>query len=113
MVAAGCGCALPPPQAARAVASAIPTTAITNVRFRTSHSPCPPVVSVEFGSSGHFYKVVRDSGTRSGAALPLLKNDSAVGVILFSARTEAAFAGPRAKSGCTARTRLTKSRTAG
>jgi hypothetical protein len=36
VVAAGCDCPALPPQAARTAVSAIPTTAITNVRFPTS-----------------------------------------------------------------------------
>ena len=45
----------------------------------------------DFGSSGHFYKAVSDSGTRSGAALPLLKDGKAVGAIVFLSSELGAF----------------------
>lgn len=37
----------------------------------------------DFGPEAHFYQAVRDSGTRSGAALPLLKDGEAIGALVF------------------------------
>ncbi len=45
----------------------------------------------EFGATAHFYRVVRDSGTRSGGAFPLLKNGRAIGVIVFLSSELGAF----------------------
>jgi diguanylate cyclase (GGDEF)-like protein len=45
----------------------------------------------EFGTSAHFYTVVRDSGTRSGAALPLLKDGEAIGALVFLSSEIGAF----------------------
>ncbi len=47
---------------------------ITGIAFRTRQPCISNDYLTDFGSSGHFYKVVRDSGTRSGAALPLLQD---------------------------------------
>ncbi len=59
--------------------------------FRTRQPCISNDYLADFGSSGHFYKVVRDSGTRSGAALPLLKNGKAIGVIVFLSSELGAF----------------------
>jgi diguanylate cyclase (GGDEF)-like protein len=64
---------------------------ITGIAFRTRRPCISNDYLTDFGSSGHFYKVVRDSGTRSGAALPLLKNDRTVGVIVFLSSELGAF----------------------
>jgi diguanylate cyclase (GGDEF)-like protein len=45
----------------------------------------------DFGVAAHFHNVVRDSGTRSGAALPLLKDGKAIGVLIFLSREIGAF----------------------
>ena len=37
----------------------------------------------DFGAGAHFYTAIRDSGTRSGAALPLLKDGEAIGALVF------------------------------
>ncbi len=64
---------------------------ITGIAFRTRRPFISNDYLTDFGSSGHFFKVVRDSGTRSGAALPLLKDDRAVGVIVFLSSELGAF----------------------
>jgi diguanylate cyclase (GGDEF)-like protein len=55
---------------------------ITGRAFRT-RQPCISNDYLKDFGSGHFYQVVRDSGTRSGAALPLLKYGKAIGVLIF------------------------------
>ena len=64
---------------------------ITGTAFR-ARLPC---VSndylADFGSAGHFFTAVRDSGTRSGAGLPLLKDGNAIGVLLFLSSELGAF----------------------
>ena len=45
----------------------------------------------DFGSAGHFFNAVRDSGTRSGAGLPLLKDGKAIGVLVFLSSELGAF----------------------
>ena len=37
----------------------------------------------DFGADSHFYHMVRNSGTRSGAALPLLKDGEPIGALVF------------------------------
>ena len=64
---------------------------ITGTAFRTRQPCISNDYLTDFGSSGHFYKVVRDSGTRSGAALPLLRHGKAVGVIVFLSSELGAF----------------------
>jgi diguanylate cyclase (GGDEF)-like protein len=64
---------------------------ITGIAFRTRQPCISNDYLTDFGSAGHFYQVVRDSGTRSGAALPLLKNGKAVGVIVFLSSELGAF----------------------
>jgi diguanylate cyclase (GGDEF)-like protein len=64
---------------------------ITGIAFRTRRPCISNDYLTDFGSLGHFSRTVRDSGTRSGAALPLLKNDRAVGVILFLSSELGAF----------------------
>ena len=64
---------------------------ITGRAFRTRQPCISNDYLKEFGSSGHFYQVVRDSGTRSGAALPLLKNGKAIGVLILLSREIDAF----------------------
>ena len=48
-------------------------------------------ISADFGTSAHFYEEVRDSGTRSGAALPLLKDGKPIGAIVFLSSEIGAF----------------------
>jgi len=64
---------------------------LTGIAFRTRRPCISNDYLTDFGSSAHFYKVVRDSGTRSGAALPLMKHDRAVGVIVFLSSELGAF----------------------
>src|SRR5204863_2382785 len=62
---------------------------ITGIAMRTRR-PCITNDYLRDFSSGHFSKVIRDSGTRSGAALPLMKNGRAIGaLILLSAELDA------------------------
>jgi diguanylate cyclase (GGDEF)-like protein len=64
---------------------------LTGTAFR-SRLPC---VSndylTDFGVAAHFHNVVRDGGTRSGAALPLLKDGKAIGVLIFLSGELGAF----------------------
>ncbi|MBN8988046.1 MAG: GAF domain-containing protein [Rhizobiales bacterium] len=64
---------------------------ITGIAFRTRRPCITNDYLGEFGATAHFYNVVRDSGTRSGAALPLLKNGKAIGVIIFLSSELGAF----------------------
>jgi diguanylate cyclase (GGDEF)-like protein len=64
---------------------------LTGVAIRT-RKPCISNDYLgEFGTSAHFYAVVRDSGTRSGAALPLLANGEAIGALVFLSSELGAF----------------------
>ncbi|WP_334407740.1 bifunctional diguanylate cyclase/phosphodiesterase [Bradyrhizobium sp. AZCC 2289] len=64
---------------------------LTGVAIRT-RKPCISNDYLdEFGTSAHFYTVVRDSGTRSGAALPLLKDGEAIGALVFLSSELGAF----------------------
>jgi diguanylate cyclase (GGDEF)-like protein len=56
---------------------------ITGMAFRTRQPCVTNDYLTDFGSAAHFHKVVRDSGTRSGAALPLLSDGDAIGVLVF------------------------------
>jgi diguanylate cyclase (GGDEF)-like protein len=56
---------------------------ITGIAFRTRLPCITNDYLADFGSEGYFFNAVRDSGTRSGAALPLLKGDRAFGVLVF------------------------------
>ena len=56
---------------------------ITGMAFRTRRPCVTNDYLNDFGSAAHFHKVVRDSGTRSGAALPLLSDGDAIGVLVF------------------------------
>lgn len=64
---------------------------ITGNAFRTRQPFISNDYLTDFGSSAHFYTVVRDSGTRSGAALPLLKDGKAIGAIVFLSSELGAF----------------------
>jgi diguanylate cyclase (GGDEF)-like protein len=48
-----------------------------------SRQPCISNDYLGDARTAHFYDTIRVSGSRSGAALPLLKGDEAVGVLLF------------------------------
>jgi diguanylate cyclase (GGDEF)-like protein len=64
---------------------------ITGTAFRT-RVPCISNDYLgDFGTSAHFYEEVRDSGTRSGAALPLLKDGRPIGAIVFLSSEIGAF----------------------
>ena len=45
----------------------------------------------EFGVNGHFYHVVKNAGTRSGAALPLLRCGESIGAPIFLSSELGAF----------------------
>jgi diguanylate cyclase (GGDEF)-like protein len=56
---------------------------ITGAAIRTRLPCISNDYLADFGTASHFYDVVRDSGTRSGAALPLLKDGQAIGAVVF------------------------------
>jgi len=64
---------------------------LTGTAFRTRRPCISNDYLTDFGSRAYFYDVVRDSGTRSGAALPLLKDDRAIGVLVFLSSELGAF----------------------
>jgi diguanylate cyclase (GGDEF)-like protein len=64
---------------------------ITGTAFRTRRPCISNDYLADFGSVGYFSKTLRDSGTRSGAALPLLKDGKAIGVLLFLSSELGAF----------------------
>ena len=64
---------------------------ISGIAFRTRQPYISNDYLVEFGRSGHFYRVVKKAGTRSGAAFPLLKNGESVGVVVFLSSELGAF----------------------
>jgi diguanylate cyclase (GGDEF)-like protein len=64
---------------------------ITGTAFRTRLPCISNDYLKDFGTSGHFYNVVLNSGTRSGAALPLLRNGNAIGVVVFLSSELGAF----------------------
>lgn len=56
---------------------------LTGIAFRT-RKPCISNDYLgDFGVSSPFYQVLREAGTRSGAAFPLLKNGKPIGAIIF------------------------------
>jgi diguanylate cyclase (GGDEF)-like protein len=62
---------------------------ITGTAMRTLR-PCITNDYLRDFGSGHFHQVIRDSGTRSGAALPLIKDGKAIGaMILLSSELDA------------------------
>jgi diguanylate cyclase (GGDEF)-like protein len=64
---------------------------LTGTAFRTRLPCVSNDYLTDFGVAAHFHKVVRDSGTRSGAALPLLKDGKAIGVLIFLSSELGAF----------------------
>jgi diguanylate cyclase (GGDEF)-like protein len=64
---------------------------ITGTAFRTRQPCISNDYLADFGSEGHFSNVVRESGTRSGAGMPLLKDGKAIGVLLFLSSELGAF----------------------
>ncbi|HKS18739.1 MAG TPA: EAL domain-containing protein [Bradyrhizobium sp.] len=56
---------------------------ITGSAFRTRQPYISNDYLSEFQAGGHFHNIIRESGTRSGAALPLLKDGEAIGVLAF------------------------------
>jgi diguanylate cyclase (GGDEF)-like protein len=64
---------------------------ITGIALRTRRACITNDYLTDFGESGYFYAGVRDSGTQSGAALPLSKNGETIGAIIFLSRELNAF----------------------
>ena len=64
---------------------------LTGIAIRTRKPRISNDYLGEFGASAHFYNVVRDSGTRSGAALPLLKDGEPIGALVFLSSELGAF----------------------
>ncbi|MCA6126125.1 GAF domain-containing protein [Bradyrhizobium sp. WSM 1704] len=56
---------------------------LTGIAIRTRRPCISNDYLSDFGSDTHVYQVVRDSGSKSGAALPLLKNGEAIGALVF------------------------------
>ncbi|MFQ3456847.1 GAF domain-containing protein [Bradyrhizobium sp. UFLA01-814] len=56
---------------------------LTGVAIRTRRPCISNDYLSDFGSDSHVYPAVRDSGSKSGAALPLLKNGEAIGALVF------------------------------
>ncbi|MGY4476465.1 bifunctional diguanylate cyclase/phosphodiesterase [Bradyrhizobium sp. USDA 3364] len=56
---------------------------LTGVAIRTRRPCISNDYLSDFGPESHVYPVVRDSGSKSGAALPLLKNGEAIGALVF------------------------------
>ncbi|WP_375776999.1 GAF domain-containing protein [Bradyrhizobium sp. ma5] len=56
---------------------------LTGVAVRTRRPCISNDYLSDFGPESHVYPVVRDSGSKSGAALPLLKNGEAIGALVF------------------------------
>jgi diguanylate cyclase (GGDEF)-like protein len=64
---------------------------ITGIAFRTRRPCISNDYLAEFGSTGYLADAVRDSGTVSGAGLPLLKDGKAIGVLVFLSSELGAF----------------------
>jgi diguanylate cyclase (GGDEF)-like protein len=64
---------------------------ITGTAFRTRLPCISNDYLADFDSAALFYNAVRDSGTRSGAGLPLLKDGKAIGVLVFLSSERGAF----------------------
>src|SRR3981081_3120690 len=56
---------------------------LTGTAFRTRLPCVSNDYLTDFDAAAHFHNAGRDSGTRSGAALPLLKDGRAIGVLIF------------------------------
>ncbi|MDB5517047.1 MAG: diguanylate cyclase [Tardiphaga sp.] len=56
---------------------------ISGTAFRTGRPCISNNYRADFNGNEHFSNVARESGTRSGAALPLQKDGKAIGVLLF------------------------------
>jgi diguanylate cyclase (GGDEF)-like protein len=64
---------------------------ITGTAFRTRLPCISNDYLADFGSAGHFFNALQESGTRSGAALPLLKDGNAIGAVVFLSSEIGAF----------------------
>jgi len=56
---------------------------ISGIAFRTRLPCITNDYLADFAGEGYFHEAVRDSGARSGAAFPLLKDGMAIGVLIF------------------------------
>ncbi len=56
---------------------------LTGVAIRTRRPCISNDYLSDFGTESHLYQVIRDSGSKSGAALPLLKDGEAIGALVF------------------------------
>ncbi|VIO68355.1 putative signaling protein [Bradyrhizobium ivorense] len=56
---------------------------LTGVAIRTRRPCISNDYLSDFEPESHVYQIVRDSGSKSGAALPLLKNGEAIGALVF------------------------------
>jgi diguanylate cyclase (GGDEF)-like protein len=64
---------------------------ISGITFRTRQPRISNDYLAEFGGNGYLLNAVRNSGTRSGAGLPLLKDGKAIGILLFLSSELGAF----------------------
>jgi diguanylate cyclase (GGDEF)-like protein len=64
---------------------------ITGTAFRTRRPYISNDYLAEFGNNAYFVNAIQDSGTRSGAGLPLLKDGKALGILLFLSSELGAF----------------------
>jgi diguanylate cyclase (GGDEF)-like protein len=56
---------------------------ITGIAFRSRKAFISNDYLTDFGVNAHFYHVVKNAGTRSGAALPLLRDGESFGALIF------------------------------
>jgi diguanylate cyclase (GGDEF)-like protein len=64
---------------------------VTGNAFRARRPYISNDYLTEFGDEGHFYQIVKTSGTRSGAAFPLLKDGESIGAVVFLSSELGAF----------------------
>ncbi|MBR0696898.1 GAF domain-containing protein [Bradyrhizobium lablabi] len=64
---------------------------LTGVAIRTRRPCISNDYLSDFGTEAHFYQTVRDSGAKSGAALPLLKDGEAIGALVLLSSELGAF----------------------
>ncbi|KWV59003.1 diguanylate cyclase [Bradyrhizobium macuxiense] len=64
---------------------------LTGVAIRTRRPCISNDYLSDFGTDSYLYQVIRDSGSKSGAALPLLKGGEAIGALVFLSAEFGAF----------------------
>ena len=64
---------------------------ITGNAFRSREACISNDYLADFGVNGHFYHAVKNAGTRSGAALPLLRGGESIGALIFLSSELGAF----------------------